>query len=494
MRVLLIDPNYGFHALAMKATPLGLLSIATYLKQRGVCVRIYDRNVDKASLEGVVREFRPDAVGVSVVTMLSIRDGAAVSRRLRARGLPVIWGGFMATIAMEMALREGAADYVVAGEGEITFHALLQAIEAGREPSQVKGIAYMDASGRVRRTPEREFADMEKLPRIDFSFVDPRNYFCPQQGCTKMLYLCASKGCPGRCAFCFNRGFHRSICRQRPVEYVISEIEELAAKYGMDGVYFTDEMFGADKRAMAALCDRLQALRPRVVWGCSTRLCHFSRAEFQRMYDAGCRWIYFGIESGSPDMLSRIHKRLDPAQIDTDLRHCREIGIYTHCGIIVGLPDETETQLRESVELMLRIDTDRMQATSLLPMPGSEIYEALVGSGKLAPARTLREWETLTPIEGVYGNFSRVPSLDLHVIQCFFLWRSFFQKFSAKDAPRHKFKPGAVLSSLRGMLPRGFVNGVRYVFSSAGIFFTIAWYRYAYPGVRKKYGLSTKKP
>ena len=494
MRVLLINPYSGFHSLMGVSTPLGLLSIGTYLKERGYCVRIYDRNAEKISLEEVMEEFQPDAAGVSVVTMTSIRDGVTVSRQFREQGIPVIWGGFMATIAMEMVLREGAADYVVAGEGEITFHELLQAIETGRELSQIKSIAWLDASGSFCCTPEREFADLADLPVIDFSLADPRKYFSSQIGyCTKMLYLYASKGCPGRCTFCFNRGFNRSTCRQRPMEYVISEIEELAVNYGLDGVYFADEMFGADKHLMYDLCDRLQALHLQVVWGCMTRLCHFSREDFQRMYDAGCRWIYFGIESGSPEMLSRIRKGINLSKISADLRHCKEIGIYTHCGFVIGLPDETEDQLRESIKLMLRLDTNLLHVTSLLPIPGSEIYDDLVRDGRLAPARTLREWSSVIPMEGVYVNFSNVPSRDLHVIQCFFHWRSFFREYFTEDTARNKFTLAESLSTLRNRFNQDFFKMCKFVFSSAKLFFTVAWYRYAYPGIRKKYGLYARK-
>ena len=226
MNVLLVQPNCCFQTLPQSA-PLGLLSIAAYIKQHGFQVRVYDRNVEKISFEKVMRVFRPDAVGVAVTSVTHIKDGVAVSHRFRRDGIPVIWGGHMASVVPEMVLREGGADYTVIGEGEITFFELLRVIESKSDVSQVKGIAYLDGMGALRLTPEREFADLADLPVIDWSLVNPKKYFTPRTNCKRLMYLYASKGCPGRCAFCFNESFHHRKCRRRPVDYVMHEIAEL---------------------------------------------------------------------------------------------------------------------------------------------------------------------------------------------------------------------------------------------------------------------------
>jgi len=487
MNVLLVHPNSGFLAVPQSA-PLGLLSIATYLKQRGFRVRIYDRNVDKLPLKEVVQAFRPDAAGVSVVSMMHLRDGEAVSRRLRNDGIPVIWGGHMSSIVPEMILREGAADYIVRGEGEITFHELLQAIERKGDVAQVKGIAYKDASGTVRRTPEREFADLADLPIIDWSLIDPEKHFAPRIGCKKTMLLYSSKGCPARCAFCYNEGFHHHRCRRRPNEYVIAEIRELAEKHSLDGVYFADDMFGLDKEAMRDLCDRLRGLNIR--WGCETRLGHMSRDDFQRMYDAGCRRIYFGVESGSPEMQVRIRKGINLETIGRDFVYCREIGISAHCGIVIGLPDETEAQLRDSVQLMLRLNPNSVQASPFLPTPGSQLWDELLDGGRLTPPQTLREWAGIVPHTGsIYVNFSNIPARDLRVVQSFFFWRGFLRKNSQTSTSRRGFALETIVNSLRHIFRQGFFNMVKYVCSSGKLFLTIAWYANAYPDIRRKYGL-----
>jgi len=488
MNVLLVNPSYGIQAYPATVS-LGLLSIASFLKERGVHVRLYDRNVEKTSLEKVMQAFAPDAVGVSVITMVHIDDAAAVSRRVRARGIPVVWGGHMASIVPEMVLREGCADYVAVGEGEITFYELLQAIEAKRGIEQVNGIVCLDAAGHVQRTPERAFANLVDFSVIDWSFIDPENYFASHFCCKKMIHLYGSKGCPERCAFCFNEGFHHCKYRRRPNEYVIREIQALAAEHDFDGVYFIDESFGMHKGEMYDLCDRLRALNLGIVWGCQTRLGHLTLEDLQYMYDSGLRWMFFGVESGSPEMIERIHKKIDLTKIDREFRECKEIGISATCGIIIGYPDETEEQLRQTVQLMLRLDTALFQISTFIPIPGSELYNELVENGRLAPFQTLREWSGYgaATIHGVVANYSNVPTRDLHVIQGFFQWQRFFSTNGiAKNTKAYK----VVLASIRSEGKRGFLYMCRDVLVSAKIFLTVVWYTFAYPGVRKKYGLT----
>jgi len=425
--------------------------------------------------------------------MMHLRDGAAVSRRLRSEGIPVIWGGHMSSFIPEMILGEDAADYIVLGEGEVTFLELLPAIARGDDVARIRGIAYRDASGAVRRTPEREFADPADLPVIDWSLVDPEEYFAPRLGCKKVMYLYCSKGCPGRCAFCFNAGFHHSKCRRRPNEHVISEITQLVSKHGMDGVHFVDEMFGLNKKALHDLCERLRGLEPGIIWGCGTKLDHLNRDDLQMMYDAGCRRVYFGVESGSQEMQARMRKYINLEKIDQDFRYCREVGISSHCGIIIGLPDETVEQLRETVQLVQRLDVNLIQVCIFFPIPGSEFSNDLAENGRLTLPQTLREWQSIAPQIGLFANFSNVPTRDLQVVQSFFYWHSFFRKEFTKGIPRYDMAKNTIVISLRHILRQGFFNMVKYVFSSGKLFLTVAWYANAYPGIRKKYGLHAKK-
>ena len=391
----------------------------------------------------------------------------------------------MAFAVPEMLLLEGAADYVVLGEGEITFHELLQAIEHKRDVAQIKGLCYLDEAGCVCRTPDREFADLADFPIIDWSLVDPRKYFSSVAFGKRRITLYSSKGCPKRCAFCSNESFHRRTYRKRPNEYVVSEIESLK-QYGLDNVHFCDEMFGVNKRDLYDLCDKLRNLN--ISWSCQTGLCHLSREDLQHMYDAGCRWISFGVESGSPEMLKRMRKGINLEDINRDFQNCKEIGIMTAANAIFGLPDETEEQLRETVRLMLRIDASFCQVALFVPIPCTEFYDDLAKEGRLRLPETLREWGRYSILKDVV-NYSQVPTKELYVLYCFFMWRSLFRKDTSKGTRPYGFVLSVAASARKMMLQHGLFGMFRYAFPLVGLFFTAAWYRFAYPGILRKYGL-----
>ena len=491
MNVLLVNPNCGFQTY-IKSAPLGLLSIATYLKERGHCVRMYDRKIEKLSPAKAVRGFRPDAVGVSVASVADIHDGIKISRWFRRRGIPVVWGGQFSSLVPDMILREGSADYVVIEEGETTFSELLRAIENKDGFAQVKGLAYLEA-GETRRTPTREFADLADMPVIDWSFIDPEKYFFPdaELGCRKVLCLYSSKGCSGRCAFCYNKEFHHSTCRKRPNEYVISEMEELATKHGMDGVFFVDDdMFGEKSQGdLRDFCERLRDLGLNVRWRCFTRATGLSREELQLMYEAGCRRFFCGVESGSPEILKRMRKRDDLAKLEGAVRDCNDAGIATTCGFVLGFPGETEEQLRETACLMKRLDSypNRLQILMHFPFPGSDTYNELVESGRLDPPKTLHEWGKYKLREDIFDNEFNVPARDMHVLQAYFGWRGVFRK--ADEHAKRETARSTLGSSLHGIFQQNFFTMIKFIFSSAKYFLTIAWYAHAYPGVLKKYGL-----
>ena len=473
------------------APPLGLLSIASYLKERGYNVRLYDRCVERISLEAVIADFRPDAAGVTMLYTQSVHDGIEVSAFLQKKRIPVVWGGGMASALPEMVLREGNADYVVFSEGEISFHELLQAIEKKGSVEHIKGIAYLDESGVLRRTPEREFADLADFPVIDWSFVDPARYFEKHLDGSRMMWVYRSKGCPGKCTFCVNKRFNHSIYRRRPTEYVTSEIRELATRYGADTFGFSDETFCVRKDDLRSFCDSLRNLKLDFTWGCLTRI-GLDGGDLQYMYDSGCRWIFVGMESGSPEMLRRIHKNMDFNKIDEFFQSCREIGIRSLGSYIIGFPDETEEQLRDTVNMMLRNDASVYHMNIFTALPGTESLDYVVENGLLDPPKTLKEWGDYSLMTEIMPRYSKVPEREFYVIQSFFFWRSFFSRTSTAGRPSFDFALNLIRGTLGIIFRQNVFHVINGIFQASRRFFRVAWYNFAYPGIRKKYNLYKK--
>ena len=256
MRILLINPSVGYYTRAL-SNPLGLLSIGTYLKQCGHEVKIYDRCVDKTRIDYLLKKFDPQIVGVSVMSSRGLKDAVKISSHIKKEGKLVVWGGQLPSMQTQLVLDSDYVDIVSFGEGEKTWKELVFCLENNKDFNEIKGIAYKKGE-EIKINPCREFSDLRDMPVSDWSLLDVPKYMQNYLGCNKMMYIYSSKGCPCRCAFCSNVNFHKSTHRKRPNEYVIEEIKYLIENFGLDGVFFSDELWCIKKTDMVDFCNRVQ--------------------------------------------------------------------------------------------------------------------------------------------------------------------------------------------------------------------------------------------
>ena len=489
MKVLFFFPATGYYNRAL-SNPLGLLSIASFLKRRGHEVKIVDRNIEKVRLRSVVREFCPDAVGVSVMSARGIKDAVQISKCVNALGIPVIWGGQMPSMQPEMALSCEYVDYVSVGEGEYVWLDILNALSAARGLDDIPGIAYRGPDGAVRSVPCRPFEDLADVGAMDFSLLKMEKYTQTYLGCRKMVYLFSAKGCPGNCAFCSNPFFHKSKFRRRPTEYVIQDLKYLTEHYGVDGVYFSDELWCLRREEMLEFCNALKESGIRIRFGIQLRVGLFNEADFRLLYDCGCRWVFFGIESGNAEMQRRIHKHLDFNKVRDTFEIMDRIGLTSFASMIIGYPDETAEQLKDSVRLMNSVKASMRPVYHFTPLPGTEFYNEVVSRGIYTPPKTLKEMTRVIETESLGVNLSQVPDVDLKVIRSWYNWQAFTDKKALKSGKSFEFAFDTIRSGLHSISMRGavsfFVNG----FSAFKEFAATFWYSHAYPSVVKKYELN----
>jgi radical SAM superfamily enzyme YgiQ (UPF0313 family) len=117
MKVLLINSAALYHAKNKAVMPLGLLSIAKYLADNGHSVKIIDRAVKSAGLKKHLDSFKPDIVGISALSTKRFSDALNISKKIRARGIPVVWGGQIPSAIPELILKSDVVDFVIVGEG-----------------------------------------------------------------------------------------------------------------------------------------------------------------------------------------------------------------------------------------------------------------------------------------------------------------------------------------------------------------------------------------
>lgn len=486
LKVLFVNPD-AFHVEQKAAIPLGLLSIATYLAQHGHQVRVYDRAVEGGSIKPHLAGFSPDMVAVSVIGMKSFPDAIRVSKLAKKHSLPVVWGGAMVSLLPDIALKTGVVDYVVLGEGELTMLALTQALSADTDTDNIEGLAYL-RNGYVVKTAPREFADLSMLPILNWEYVDPRKYFIKNVGSDRTLHVYSSKGCTGHCTYCYSPGYSGCVWRSRPSAHYLEEIKHLIETYGIDGVFFADDLLVPNRTGLRAFCRAITESGLSFVWGCDLRVDCWSREDLQLLYDSGCRWIFFGIESGSEQRQIAIQKRTDLLKAKTTLRDCKDIGISTTASFIIGFPGETEDELKQTVEYIKALDADVKLSFFYYPTPQSALYEDLIKNGLFSAPDTYRGWMKYPKLTWLGKNFSSVPDRDLKVVSAWLLLTTILAKPGHTQTTSQVY--GAkIREHLRMFFKTVSVRSVRKLFVSAGEFLIIVWYAVMFPSVRKKYNL-----
>jgi len=232
--------------------PLGLLYLASYVRERGHGISIFDGTFSSGeeAFEQHLAEHKPDVVGIAA--LITSRDAALSLARIAARtGAVVVIGGPDPTVDPTPYLAEEAVDIVVHHEGEQTIAALLDRIDAGTlnidDITNEPGIAFR-LDGRVQMNqPRPPIENLDDLPAPARDLIDMDRYFEmweESRGYTSIT-VATSRGCPFGCEWCVD-AVHGSEFRQRSPESVAAEVRELEERYGPQSIRIIDDISGID--------------------------------------------------------------------------------------------------------------------------------------------------------------------------------------------------------------------------------------------------------
>ena len=435
MKALLVMP-YNCDLIHAVSLPLGLISIGSYLKENGYDVRICDLSVSHEKIEKVFDEYKPDIVGISLASVKHIDGASYVTEKLHNKGVPIVWGGTFCDVCDPQIVFDGAdVDYLSFCEGEATWLEIMQTLEIGGDLRSLKGIAYRDDNGKAVVTPDREFVDLTELPILDYTLVDVNAYSQYLYGCKNLVYVYLSKGCPSQCTFCVNQITHRCTYRRRSLEHFMKETEVLVKEYGVDGLYFCDELCFKNKEQVYEVCDAFEKSELEFFWGFQTRIGILGEEEFRRCYECGCRWVDFGIESGSKEQLRIMKKGIPYDKIEPTFEICDKLGIISLANFIIGLPGETEDQLRDTVNLANRIKATQCSFLQYCISPKTQMSKQAIADGLVKhPVKKLSDYKKIDFFLSRTDNLSKISQTDINVVQSYYLWNAIFRKDYGKDA------------------------------------------------------------
>jgi radical SAM superfamily enzyme YgiQ (UPF0313 family) len=347
MRCLLINPFYPLSE--NPSPPLGLAYLAAALEKVGVDVRILDFVVfpySEADFRSILAAFNPDMVAATAVTMTF--DGSVQIIREVKRwysGCLTVMGGPHVTFCAEYTLSAyPELDIVVLGEGEETLVEIAAEAVNGGNWGKIPGLVYRLNDSLVSTGKRPHLIDVNTLDVPARHLLALGRY----RALGMPISMTTSRGCPHACIFCVGRKMVGAKVRYRNPVNVVDEMETLAG-YGFCQINIADDLFTADSHHCLAVCDEILNRNLKVKWTSFARVDTVSRVVLQRMKDAGCQAVSFGIESGNAGILKTIRKGITLDQVIEAVELCNQVGLLPHGSFILGLPGETPETLQETL-------------------------------------------------------------------------------------------------------------------------------------------------
>lgn len=363
--------------------PIGLCSLYALLRSRGMPATLANLcGMNDRAIIDLLLQQRPSVVGLSHWT--HNRHATLQLAGLVRQTLPdtiILLGGGHATHQAELILKHHPeVDLVAVGEAEQTLLELLEALDNGSPLTAVPGLVMRD-NGTIRRTGQRPpWPDLDHLPFPSLWLHEAINVDQPLQA----EFISSSRGCPAACSFCASPAFWGRRVRYRSAHSVAEEMLYLRDHYGLLYLSLRDDTFTADRRRTVELCRELIERRVNIFWNCQSRVEAIDRETLAWMRRAGCECVQLGVESGSSAMLKLLGKRIMPEQVVETADLIRQSGMQLSVYLITGIPEESDADRQQTINLIKRIQPDDLQVAPLAYYPGTALFETAVAVEKVA--------------------------------------------------------------------------------------------------------------
>jgi radical SAM superfamily enzyme YgiQ (UPF0313 family) len=285
----------------------------------------------------------------------------------------IVFGGPQASVVDEATMQTfSCVDFVLRGEAEQTFTALLECLtcpEGSGKLERLPGLTFRRGDQIIRNPNAPVLEDLDRLPLPAFDLD-------PDLKKRESIYLELGRGCPFACTFCSTNDFFRRNFRLKSAPKMVQEMKLVKEKTGIGNFSLIHDMFTVDRKRVVAFCDAILTSEDDFTWACSARTDCVDDELIALMAGAGCRGIFFGIETGSERLQRAINKNLDLREAVQRIECADRHGIKTAVALITAFPDETLDDLRDTIHFFvdsLRFDHAAPQLSLLAPLAGTPI-------------------------------------------------------------------------------------------------------------------------
>ena len=336
--------------------PLGMLYMATMLRQAGIDCQICDlAGLDKSAWADSIAF--GDIYGFSTysVTYRRTLELAQIAKGINPNAITIGGGPHVSALPNECFCD---FDTIITGEAETVLLRTVREICEGKRP---RGILTGEPA-----------ENLDELPFPDYGLVDTESYNRIVEG-VPSISIISSRGCPYNCVFCNSRVFSRGKLRFRSARNVVEEIKSLQQNCGIKSFRFSDDLFTFSPERVEEMTAAIKPLD--IFYRIFARSSSLTSKAARQLFESGCRHVAIGVESMSAKMLQIIKKKTTPDDNKQAMENARKAGMKIRIYLLIGFPGETEETFQESLKLLLECDFDEFIVYPFIPYPGTSIWQ-----------------------------------------------------------------------------------------------------------------------
>lgn len=370
--------------------PIGLAYVATALEREGYVFDIIDieanRYLDRELQDILSRKvYDVIAFGTLVSGYKYAKRVALIAKQTNPKAC-IIAGNSVASSISEYLLRNTEVNIAVKGEGEITTCNILRALKEKTPLENVKGIVFLkdrqivdtghETTINIKDVghPNWELFDMEHYIKKSIQDV-PTPYPIPLED-IRAFVVNTARGCPFHCTFCYHV-FQYTKYRYRSPESILSEIEALQKRYRINYINFFDELTFFSKKQIWEFIDKLFRSGLKFFWNADIRSDLFNENDLELLHkikQSGCIGVGYSLESGNPEILKSMGKRLTVENFVNQKKTLDKAGIKTFTSLVIGYPQETIETIKQTFDICYDLNI-YPSVGYLLPQPATPMFE-----------------------------------------------------------------------------------------------------------------------